>query len=228
MRALTWQGKRQGQRRGGSRTRVIQEPRTRSSGSRRRRSAARTCTCTSSSGRSSKPATSSGTSRWASSRRSASRSRNLAVGDRVVIPFNIACGDCFMCRRGLQSQCETTQVRDYRQRGEPLRIHRALRLRCPADRPNTCASVARLRAYQGRHRAARTIATCSSATSCPLPGRASSTRTCPTAARWPCSGLGPVGQFARAIGRAPRIPGVRSRSRSGAPQRWRSGTASRL
>ena len=37
----------------------------------------------------------------------------LKVGDRVVIPFNIACGHCFMCRRGLQSQCETTQVREY-------------------------------------------------------------------------------------------------------------------
>lgn len=36
----------------------------------------------------------------------------LAVGDRVVIPFNISCGHCFMCDRGLQSQCETTQVRD--------------------------------------------------------------------------------------------------------------------
>lgn len=37
----------------------------------------------------------------------------LAVGDRVVIPFNIACGLCFMCRHGLQSQCETTQVTEY-------------------------------------------------------------------------------------------------------------------
>ncbi len=37
----------------------------------------------------------------------------LAVGDRVVVPFNIACGHCFMCRRGLQSQCETTQVTEY-------------------------------------------------------------------------------------------------------------------
>jgi threonine dehydrogenase-like Zn-dependent dehydrogenase len=36
----------------------------------------------------------------------------LVPGDRVVIPFNIACGHCFMCRRGLQSQCETTQVRE--------------------------------------------------------------------------------------------------------------------
>jgi threonine dehydrogenase-like Zn-dependent dehydrogenase len=37
----------------------------------------------------------------------------LKVGDRVVIPFNIACGECFFCVRGLQSQCETTQVREY-------------------------------------------------------------------------------------------------------------------
>jgi len=37
---------------------------------------------------------------------------NVKVGDRVVIPFNISCGDCFMCNQGLQSQCETTQVRD--------------------------------------------------------------------------------------------------------------------
>ncbi|GAA3632675.1 zinc-dependent alcohol dehydrogenase [Microbacterium awajiense] len=38
---------------------------------------------------------------------------SLAVGDRVVVPFTIACGHCFMCRRGLQSQCETTQVPEY-------------------------------------------------------------------------------------------------------------------
>ena len=37
----------------------------------------------------------------------------LAVGDRIVVPFNIACGHCFMCRNGLQSQCETTQVTEY-------------------------------------------------------------------------------------------------------------------
>ena len=37
---------------------------------------------------------------------------NLAVGDRVVVPFNISCGHCFMCTVGLQSQCETTQVRE--------------------------------------------------------------------------------------------------------------------
>ncbi len=36
----------------------------------------------------------------------------IAPGDRVVIPFNISCGHCFMCDHGLQSQCETTQVRE--------------------------------------------------------------------------------------------------------------------
>ncbi|ABK04812.1 Alcohol dehydrogenase GroES domain protein [Arthrobacter sp. FB24] len=38
---------------------------------------------------------------------------NLSIGDRVVIPFNISCGKCFMCFRGLQSQCETTQVKSH-------------------------------------------------------------------------------------------------------------------
>ena len=38
---------------------------------------------------------------------------NLKPGDRVVIPFNIACGNCWMCKRGLQSQCETTQVHSH-------------------------------------------------------------------------------------------------------------------
>lgn len=35
----------------------------------------------------------------------------LKPGDRVVVPFNISCGHCWMCTRGLFAQCETTQVR---------------------------------------------------------------------------------------------------------------------
>ncbi|MGV9979934.1 zinc-dependent alcohol dehydrogenase [Micromonospora wenchangensis] len=34
----------------------------------------------------------------------------LKPGDRVVVPFNIACGHCWMCERQLFAQCETTQV----------------------------------------------------------------------------------------------------------------------
>src|ERR1700739_1857679 len=38
---------------------------------------------------------------------------NLAVGDRVVIPFQISCGSCYMCDQQLYTQCETTQVREH-------------------------------------------------------------------------------------------------------------------
>lgn len=37
---------------------------------------------------------------------------DLRVGERVVVPFQISCGSCFMCDEQLFSQCETTQVRD--------------------------------------------------------------------------------------------------------------------
>jgi threonine dehydrogenase-like Zn-dependent dehydrogenase len=37
---------------------------------------------------------------------------HIKPGDRVVIPFNISCGHCWMCTRGFYAQCETTQVRD--------------------------------------------------------------------------------------------------------------------
>jgi threonine dehydrogenase-like Zn-dependent dehydrogenase len=38
---------------------------------------------------------------------------HVVPGDRVVIPFNVACGGCHACEQGLQSQCETTQVHEY-------------------------------------------------------------------------------------------------------------------
>lgn len=38
--------------------------------------------------------------------------KDLKVGDRVVVPFNVSCGSCWMCGQGLHSQCETTQNRD--------------------------------------------------------------------------------------------------------------------
>ncbi|HWV84065.1 MAG TPA: zinc-dependent alcohol dehydrogenase [Capillimicrobium sp.] len=38
---------------------------------------------------------------------------SLAAGDRVVIPFNMSCGTCWMCGEGLHSQCETTQNHEH-------------------------------------------------------------------------------------------------------------------
>ena len=37
----------------------------------------------------------------------------IARGDRVVVPFNISCGRCWMCDQQLYSQCETTQVHEH-------------------------------------------------------------------------------------------------------------------
>ena len=37
---------------------------------------------------------------------------SLKPGDRVVVPFVIACGHCWMCDRGLFAACETTQMRE--------------------------------------------------------------------------------------------------------------------
>jgi threonine dehydrogenase-like Zn-dependent dehydrogenase len=38
---------------------------------------------------------------------------HIQPGDRVVVPFNISCGSCFMCDRDLYAQCETTQVKEH-------------------------------------------------------------------------------------------------------------------
>ncbi len=38
---------------------------------------------------------------------------HLKAGDRVVMPFNISCGSCFMCDHKLYAQCETTQVHEH-------------------------------------------------------------------------------------------------------------------
>jgi threonine dehydrogenase-like Zn-dependent dehydrogenase len=37
-----------------------------------------------------------------------SENKALKVGDRVVVPFTISCGECFFCRNGFYSGCERT------------------------------------------------------------------------------------------------------------------------
>ena len=39
---------------------------------------------------------------------------HIRPGDRVVVPFNISCGSCWMCEAELYSQCETTQNRRWK------------------------------------------------------------------------------------------------------------------
>src|SRR6187402_2259002 len=37
----------------------------------------------------------------------------VKVGDRVVVPFPIACGECFFCKRQLFSCCDNTNTKPY-------------------------------------------------------------------------------------------------------------------
>ena len=37
----------------------------------------------------------------------------IAVGDRVIVPFPIACGSCFFCKRQLYSCCDNTNPKSY-------------------------------------------------------------------------------------------------------------------
>lgn len=48
---------------------------------------------------------------------------NLKVGDRVVVPFTISCGECFFCKRGMFSGCERTNPSPNRKFAETLWGH---------------------------------------------------------------------------------------------------------
>ncbi len=47
--------------------------------------------------------------------------RNLKKGDRVVVPFTIACGQCFFCQQGFHPNCEHTNPDHYGPRGDLLK-----------------------------------------------------------------------------------------------------------
>jgi len=79
---------------------------------------------------------------------------HIAKGDRVVIPFNISCGACWMCDH------DPVPVRDDPgprpgHRGRPLRLHKALRPGPGRPGRVPARSTGPLRAYQGARRATR-------------------------------------------------------------------------
>ena len=97
-------------------------------------------------------ATSSATSRWASSRRSAPRSPTSSPGDRVVVPFNISCGRCWMC-----SARPVRPVRDdpgarAGQGRRAVRLHLAVRLGARRAGRVPPGAAGPLRADQGARR----------------------------------------------------------------------------
>ena len=114
---------------------------------------------------------------------------HVKAGDRVVMPFNISCGHCFMCDQELYSQCETTQVKEY-EKGAALLGFSKMYGRCPAGRRSSCAF---RRPSSARSRCPRAPHTSVSSTSptCSRPrGRRSSTPTCRRAGRSPSTDSG--------------------------------------
>lgn len=104
---------------------------------------------------------------------------HISPGDRVVVPFNISCGICFMCSQGLQSQCETTQVHAYR-RGAALFGYTKLCGQIPGGQAELLrvpqAQYGPIKVPRGRPTTAlSTFPTC-----CRRPGRPSSTPPSPT------------------------------------------------
>ena len=108
---------------------------TRSSRSPPARSAAPTCTCSTAISRRWRAATSSATRTWARSIEVGSEVTNLKIGDRVVVPFTISCGECWFCKKGLFSCCDThqPQCRDGDQGDGPF-ARRPVRLQPHAGR----------------------------------------------------------------------------------------------
>ena len=49
--------------------------------------------------------------------------KKLKVGDRVVVPFTISCGECFFCKRGYFSGCERSNTSDSKKKAEKMWGH---------------------------------------------------------------------------------------------------------
>jgi threonine dehydrogenase-like Zn-dependent dehydrogenase len=111
----------------------------------------------------------------------------IKPGDRVVVPFQVACGHCFMCDQGLHTQCETTQVRDQGM-GAALLGYSKLYGQVPGGQAELLRACAYPTRSSGRSRSPRGLPTSASSispTSSPRRGRRSSTRPSPTVAAWP-------------------------------------------
>ncbi len=120
----------------------------------------------------------------------------IEPGDRVVVPFSIACGHCYMCDQGFYSQCETTQVREHG-KGAALLGYTKLYGEVPGGQAEYLrvpqAHFGPIKVPEGRPmNASSTCQTC-----CPRRGRPSSTRRFPRAARWRCSGSARSARCAR-------------------------------
>ena len=154
MRALTWQGRRD------VRVETVPDPKIERADRRRRPDhldrdlRVATCTCTRCSGPYLSPGDVLGHEPMGIVEEVGAEVTHIRPGDRVVVPFNISCGSCWMCSRELYAQCETTQVRDAGQGRGAVRLHLPVRLGAgrPGRVPAGAAGALRPDQGPGRHR----------------------------------------------------------------------------
>jgi hypothetical protein len=123
--------------------------------------------------------------------------QNLKVGDRVMVPFNIFCGSCWFCARGLYSNCHNVNANATRwapstaTRTPPAATTAARRSTCGCPSPTSAGARPRLDERRGRR-------ACSDACRRLLPARswATSPRATPS---W-CSAPGPCLAVRREVG----------------------------
>ena len=144
------------------------------------------------------------------------------------MPFNISCGRCWMCSRGLYAQCETTQVRD-QGKGAALFGYTSLYGSVPGGQARVPAGTAGpLRADQGARTRDRTTRFLYLSDILPTAWQAVAYADVPDGGTLAVFGLGPVGQFAARIGKHSGPSG--SSGSTCVPERrdaGRAGTASR-
>ena len=150
---------------------------------------------------------------------------NLVPGDLVVIPFNISCGHCWMCTRGLYAQSRPRRSGS-RARGRRCSATRRCTARPRAGRPSSSGSRRRSSARSRSWRTARTSSTCSCPTCCPPPTRLIAMPIRPRTARWPCSAWGRSGSSRRGSPSTSAWSGSSASTRcpSGGPPRPVSGS----
>ena len=128
----------------------------------------------------------------------------LKPGDRVVVPFNISCGTCWMC-----DAAALRPVRDHPGDRARARVRRCSATprstaRCPAGRPSTCASRRPSSARSRSRRPAPDERYLYLSDILPTAWQAVKYADIPPGGTLAVFGLGPVGQFCARIGRAPR------------------------
>ena len=120
----------------------------------------------------------------------------ISKGDRVVVPFNISCGHCWMCEQQLFAQCETTQNRETGT-GASLFGYTKLYGQVPGGQAEFLrVPQADFGPIKVPATASPTTGFCSSPTCCRPRGRRSSTPTIPEGGSVAVFGLGPIGQMA--------------------------------